>query len=88
MWEIRYASLAAKDIAKLKAAKLDTQALRLIGVLRTNPFQNPPPYEKLKGHHPARYSRRINRQHRLVYEIDIELKHIKILRMWTHYERG
>jgi len=88
MWEIRYTSLAAKDIDKLKTAKLSTQALRLIDVLRVNPFQNPPPYEKLKGYQPARYSRRINRQHRLVYEVDILLKHIKILRMWTHYERG
>jgi len=86
MWEIRYTAQAAKDIPKLQSTNLAIKAKELADVIRDNPFQNPPPYEKLQGYHPARYSRRINRQHRLVYEVDIELKRIKILRMWTHYE--
>jgi len=86
MWEIRYTAQAAKDIPKLKNAKLTPQAQALLAIILDNPFQNPPPYEKLQGNRPSRYSRRINKQHRLVYEVDIPLKRIKVLRMWTHYE--
>jgi len=85
MWEIRYTSQAAKDIPRLQSANLSAKAKTLVDVIRDNPFQNPPPYEKLQGY-TARFSRRINRQHRLVYEVDTKLKQIKILRMWTHYE--
>jgi len=85
MWEIRYTSQARKDIPKLQVASLSTKAKALVDVIRANPFQNPPPYEKLEGY-PARYSRRINRQHRLVYDVDTVMKRIKVLRMWTHYE--
>ena len=85
MWEIRYTAQAAKDIPRLQGAKLAGKAQALVAVIRDNPFQNPPPYEKLQGY-ASRYSRRINRQHRLVYEVDGVLRQIKILRMWTHYE--
>jgi len=85
MWEIRYTSQAAKDVSKLKSANLSNKARELIETIRNNPFQSPPPYEKLQGY-ASRYSRRINRQHRLVYEVDPALKRVKILRMWTHYE--
>ena len=85
MWEIRYTSQAAKDSQKLQGAGLSDKAQALIAVIRKNPFQNPPPFEKLQGC-AARYSRRINRQHRLVYDVDVALKRVKILRMWTHYE--
>ena len=85
MWDVRYTSQAVKDIPRLQSAKLDGKAKELIAVIQANPFQAPPPCEKLQGY-ASRYSRRINRQHRLVYEVDAEQKRIKILRMWTHYE--
>jgi Txe/YoeB family toxin of toxin-antitoxin system len=85
MWEIKYTAQAVKDISKLQSANLAGKAKALVELVRSNPFQNPPPYEKLQGY-PARYSRRINRQHRLVYDVDAALKRVKILRMWTHYE--
>ena len=64
-----------------------TKAKKLIEVIKENPFQNPPPYEELLGNLQGVYSRRINRQHRIVYEVNVEDKEIHILRMWTHYDK-
>lgn len=86
MYKIVYTRLATKHIGKLKSAKLDSRAKDLIDLLRENPYKSPPPYEKLKGDFNGAYSRRINRKHRLVYEIIEEEKTIKILSLWTHYE--
>lgn len=85
-YNILYTKRAAADIAKLKAAKLDKKALALIDLLCDNPFQNPPPYEKLLGELSGAYSRRINIKHRLVYSVSEETKTVKIISMWTHYE--
>lgn len=86
MYQIVYTRAAVKDIPKLKAAKLDVKAKKLIAILGENPFQNPPPYEKLTGDLKTAYSRRINLQHRLVYQVFEEEKTVKILSMWSHYE--
>ena len=86
MYKIEYNKKAVKDIQKLKQNKLDKKAKQLIDLIKTNPLQNPPPYEKLIGDLKQYYSRRINIQHRLVYKINEETKTIKILSMWTHYE--
>lgn len=83
---IVYARKAAKDIPKLKSAKLDANARNLIDLLRRNPYQTPPPYEKLVGDLQGTYSRRINIKHRLVYEVCEDEKTVKILSMWSHYE--
>ena len=87
MYKIVYAKTALKDIPKLKSAHLDEKAKALISVIKENPFQNPPPYEKLVGDLNGSYSRRINVQHRLVYDVFEEEQTIKILSLWTHYER-
>ena len=87
MYKIVYTKTAAKDIPKLKAAHLDGKARALIEVLRENPWQAPPSYEKLVGELQGLYSRRINVQHRLVYEVLEEKKTVKIVSLWTHYER-
>lgn len=87
MYKIVYTKAAAKDVPKLKAAHLDEKAKALIEVIRVNPFQNPPSYEKLVGTLSGLYSRRINAQHRLVYEVMEDEQTIKILSMWSHYER-
>ena len=86
MYSIFYTKDAQKAIPKLKAAHLDEKAKKLIDIIRENPYQNPPPYEKLVGDLSGAYSRRINIQHRLVYEVDDDNKTIKILSMWTHYD--
>lgn len=86
MYKIVYYKKAVKDIQKLKQNKLDRKAKQLIELIKENPLQNPPPYEKLIGDLKQYYSRRINIQHRLVYKINEETKTIKILSMWTHYE--
>ena len=86
MYKIFYTKAAQKAIPKLKAAKLDSKAKKLIEIIKGNPFQMPPPYEKLVGDLSGAYSRRINIQHRLVYEVDEINKTIKIISMWTHYE--
>ena len=83
---IVYTKAAAADVPKLKAAHLAKKAQALIEILEKNPFQNPPPYEKLRGSLQGAYSRRINIQHRLVYEVLEEEKSVKIISMWTHYE--
>jgi toxin YoeB len=85
-WELVFAKQALKDAKKLVASGLKPKALELLAVIAANPFQNPPPYEKLVGDLAGAYSRRINIQHRLVYEVFVELKTVRVLRMWTHYE--
>ena len=86
IWSVVYTKHAQKDARKLASSGLKTKAAELIEILKVNPFQNPPTYEKLVGDLSGCYSRRINIQHRLVYQV-IELeKTVKVLRMWTHYE--
>ena len=87
MYRIVYTRDAVKDILKLKAAHLDAKAKALIELLRENPYQSPPGYEKLVGDLQGLFSRRINIQHRLVYQVLDEEKTIKIVSLWTHYER-
>lgn len=86
MYTIVYTKKAAADILKLKAAKLDKKAKALVDLLRENPYQTPPPYEKLVGNLKGAYSRRINIQHRLVYEVVEEAKTVKVISLWTHYD--
>lgn len=85
-WRIVFTKQAQKDAKKLSATGLRSKAENLIQILRENPYQVPPPYEKLVGDLAGACSRRINIQHRLVYEIIEEEKTVKIIRMWTHYE--
>ena len=85
-WEVVYAKQAIKDAKKLAASSLKPKAQELIAVLADDPFQNPPPFEKLVGDLIGAYSRRINIQHRIVYEVFTKEKTVRILRMWTHYE--
>ena len=85
-WRIVYAKQAQKDAKKLSASGLKAKAEELLNILRQNPFQNPPPYEKLVGDLAGAYSRRINIQHRLVYQVYEAKQVVKVLRMWTHYE--
>lgn len=85
-WEVVYAKHAIKDAKKLAAAGLKCKALELLEVLVVDPFQNPPPYEKLVGDLDGAYSRRINIQHRLVYEVFKKERIVRVLRMWSHYE--
>ena len=86
MYTIVYTRKAASDIPTLKAAKLDRKAKALIEVIKNNPYQTPPPYEKLVGDLYGAYSRRINIKHRLVYEVLEETHTVKIISLWTHYE--
>lgn len=86
MWEIVFTKRALKDAKKVTRAGLKPKIDHLISLLQTNPYQNPPPYEKLTGDLAGIYSRRINIQHRLVYEVDVQHHRIKILMMWSHYE--
>lgn len=86
MYTIVYTKKAAADIPKLKAAKLDSKAKALIEVIRKNPYQTPPPYEKLVGGLQGAYSRRINVKHRLVYEVLEAAQTVKIISLWTHYD--
>jgi toxin YoeB len=85
-WQLVFAKHAQKDAHKLAASGLKPKAQELLSVLQSNPFQNPPPYEKLVGDLGGAYSRRINIQHRLVYEVLPDENLIKVLRMWSHYE--
>ena len=86
VYSIVYTRNAVKDIPKLKAAKRDNKAKSLIDLIREDPFQTPPPYEKLRGDLQGTYSRRINIKHRLVYEVIEADKTVKIISMWSHYE--
>lgn len=85
-WAVVYAKHALKDAKKLSAAGLKEKAQELLDVLATDPFQTPPPYEKLVGDLDGAYSRRINIQHRLVYEVFKKEHAVRVLRMWSHYE--
>ncbi|TDM09703.1 MAG: Txe/YoeB family addiction module toxin [Ideonella sp. MAG2] len=85
-WEVVFAKRALKDAQKLATAGLKTKTQELLSILRENPFQNPPPYEKLVGDLADAYSRRINIQHRLVYEVLAAQNTVKVLRMWSLYE--
>jgi toxin YoeB len=85
-WRIVFTKQAQKDAKKLAAAGLRSRAERLLNILRENPYQTPPPFEKLIGDLAGVYSRRINIQHRLVYAILDKEKVVKVIRMWTHYE--
>lgn len=87
MYAVVYTKTAQKDIPKLKTAHLDEKAKTLIEIIRNAPYQNPPPYEKLVGDLKGLYSRRINGQHRLIYEIFEKEQIIKIISLWSHYER-
>ena len=86
MYKIEYHKRAVKEISKLKQSKLANKAKQLIEIIKENPYQNPPPYEKLIGDLNDLYSRRINIQHRLVYKVIEEQKVIRIISMWSHYE--
>jgi Txe/YoeB family toxin of toxin-antitoxin system len=85
-WRLVFTKQAQKDAKKIARAELKPQVNRLLEVLREDPFRNPPSYEKLVGDLSGAYSRRINIQHRLVYQILEDIRTIKIIRMWTHYE--
>lgn len=85
-WRIVFTKQAQKDAKKLSASELRSKAEKLIKILRDNPYQAPPSSEKLVGDLSGAYSRRINIQHRLVYQIIEDVKTVKIIRMWTHYE--
>ena len=85
-WQLVFAKHAQKDAPKLASAGLKPKAQELLALIQENPFQNPPPYEKLVGDLAEAYSRRINIQHRLVYEVLAEQHTVKVLRMWSHYE--
>lgn len=86
MYKIVYRKQVIKDIQKLKLAGLDKKAKNLIDIIKINPFQNPPPYEKLVEDLQGAYSRRINIQHRLIYQIYEKERTIKIISVWSHYE--
>jgi toxin YoeB len=86
MWRVVFTKHARKDAKKLSAAGLRSKAESLLEILRENPYQAPPPYEKLIGDLTGACSRRINIQHRLVYQIIDDEKLVKVIRMWTHYE--
>lgn len=85
-WQLVYTRQAQKDAKKLAAAGLKQKAQELLSILAANPFQNPPPFEKLIGDLNGAYSRRINIQHRLVYQVLDEEHVVKVLRLWSHYE--
>lgn len=86
MWQIVFTKQAQKDAKKLSAASLRLKAEQLIEILRENPYKAPPPFEKLIGDLSGAFSRRINIQHRLVYQVLDDEKIVKVIRMWTHYE--
>ena len=86
MWNLYYTKQAKKDAKKLSSAGLKNKAKELLDVIQLNPYQNPPPYEKLVGDLEGAYSRRINIQHRIVYQVLEDVHSIKVLRLWTHYE--
>ena len=86
IWQLVYTKQAQKDAKKLAAAGLKLKAQELLAVLTSNPYQNPPPYEKLVGDLNGAYSRRINIQHRLIYQVLDGEQVVKVLRLWSHYE--
>jgi len=86
MWRVVFTKRALKDAKKLSAAGLRSKAEKLLDILRENPYQTPPHFENLLGDLSGAYSRRINIQHRLLYQIIADEKVVKVIRMWTHYE--
>jgi Txe/YoeB family toxin of toxin-antitoxin system len=86
MWQLYYTKQAQKDARKLASSGLKNKAQELLAIIQADPYQNPPPYEKLVGDLSGAYSRRINIQHRLVYQVLEKEKSIKVLRLWSHYE--
>jgi toxin YoeB len=86
MWRVVFTKQAQKDAKKLSASGLRQKAEQLIEILRENPFQTPPPFEKLLGDLSGSFSRRINIQHRMVYQVLDDEEIVKVIRMWTHYE--
>ena len=86
MFELYYTKQAKKDARKLASANLKNKTQTLLNIIQENPYQNPPPYEKLVGDLDGAYSRRINIQHRIVYQVLEKENAVKILRLWTHYE--
>jgi Txe/YoeB family toxin of toxin-antitoxin system len=85
-WQLVFTKLAQKDAKNIAQSGLKPQVSRLLDLLRVDPFQNPPPYEKLVGDLSGAYSRRINIQHRLIYQVLKDIHTVKVIRMWTHYE--
>ena len=85
-WQLVFTKQAQKDAKKIAQSGLKPQVNRLLDLLRVDPYQNPPPYEKLVGDLSGAYSRRINIQHRLIYQILKDIHTVKVIRMWTHYE--
>jgi toxin YoeB len=85
-WQLVFTKQAQKDAKKIAHSGLKPQAERLLEIIKENPFKNPPPYERLVGDLSGAYSRRINIQHRLVYQVMEDIKTVKVIRMWTHYE--
>jgi Txe/YoeB family toxin of toxin-antitoxin system len=85
-WRLVFTKQAQKDAKKIAQSGLKAQTLKLLEILQKNPYQNPPPYEKLVGDLTGAFSRRINIQHRLIYQILDDIKTVKVIRMWTHYE--
>ena len=85
-WQLVFTKQAQKDAKNIEQSGLKPQVIRLLDLLRVDPFQNPPPYEKLVGDLSGAYSRRINIQHRLIYQILKDTHTVKVIRMWTHYE--
>ncbi|MEH6611405.1 MAG: Txe/YoeB family addiction module toxin [Halioglobus sp.] len=86
MWQLYYTKQSQKDARKLASSGLKNKAQELLAIIQADPYQNPPPYEKLVGDLSGAYSRRINIQHRLVYQVLEKDKSIKVLRLWSHYE--
>lgn len=86
IWQLIYTKQAQKDAQKLASSGLKENAKKILKLVESNPYQNPPPYEKLVGDLAGAYSRRINIQHRLVYQVLEEEHVVKVLRLWTHYE--
>ena len=87
VYKIVYTKDSIKDIEKIKGTNLDKKVLALIEIIKNNPFQTPPPYEKLVGDLQGLYFRRINIKHRLVYQVFESVQTVKIISMWTHYEK-
>ncbi|MEK9149723.1 MAG: Txe/YoeB family addiction module toxin [Candidatus Desantisbacteria bacterium] len=85
-WQLVFTNQAQRDAKKLVSAGLRSKAEALLDILMKDPFQQPPPFEKLVGDLKGTYSRRINIQHRLVYQVLMDIKTVKVIRMWTHYE--
>ena len=85
-WSIVYTKQAVKDSKKIDSSKLKPKVIKLLSILKTDPYATPPPFEKLLGDLSGAFSRRINIHHRLVYQVLDDIKTVKIIRMWTHYE--